>query len=61
MEDGSILPNMSSAVLIKIQKNNLNRLLFLKASAFSSSSKSSPSSDSTTQTITSRHLIFFLG
>jgi hypothetical protein len=48
------------AVIIQIQKNNLNRLLFLKASAFSSSSKSSPSSDSTTQTITSRHLLLFV-
>ena len=58
--DGSKLPNISSVVLIKISENNLNRLLFKKASAFSSSAKSSPSSDSTTQTITSRHLILFV-
>ena len=58
--DGSKLSNIGSAVIIKISKNNLNRLLFLKASFFSSSSKSSPSSDSTTQTITSRHLLLFV-
>ncbi len=45
--DGSLLTNIVSVVIIKIQKNNLNRLLFFLASAFSSSSS---------KTITSRHL-----